>query len=139
MRWGDRFAWAALFFISGFSALIYEILWIRDFSFLLGNSTHTISVVLAAYMAGLALGSFLSARWAPRCRRPLRVYALLEAGIGLCGLGIHALFQSHLKDLGPIGASDPTNPASMALRFMVSFALLLPPTALMGATLPYLA
>jgi len=55
LRWNRKIVLAALFFISGFSALIYEILWIRDFSFLLGNSTYTISVVLAAYMAGLAL------------------------------------------------------------------------------------
>ncbi len=139
MRWFDRVTWAVLFFISGFSALIYEILWIRDFSFLLGNSTYTISVVLAAYMAGLAIGSFLSARWAPGCRNPLWVYSLLEGGIGACGLGIHYLFQSGLKDLGPIGAADPGDPLSMAARFAVSFALLLPPTALMGATLPYLS
>lgn len=138
MRWNRKIVLAALFFISGFSALIYEILWIRDFSFLLGNSTYTISVVLAAYMAGLALGSWLAGPWTSKTVHPVLVYALIEALIGLCGLGVRWFLHSGLSDLGPIAPGELGGVGPLLIRFAVSFVLLLPSTALMGATLPFL-
>jgi len=138
VKWLLAIALAGLFFLSGFSALAYEILWIRDFSYLLGGSTYTLSVVLAAYMAGLAGGSLAAGKWVSRFNRPLLVYALLEAGVGICGLGVRWLLQGGVKDLGPIGVLNNENIGPMLLRFLVSFAILFPPTFLMGATLPFL-
>lgn len=133
-----KFFLSALFFVSGFTALVYEILWIREFSFMLGNSTYTISVVLAAYMAGLAAGSYIAGKYADKAKNPLLVYAALEAGIGFCGLWIYWLFQAGLKSIGPIGAVNQTDILPMIQRFVLAFAMLLPPTAMMGATLPFL-
>ncbi|HVZ79465.1 MAG TPA: fused MFS/spermidine synthase [bacterium] len=138
MKWLVGSFLAFLFFFSGFSALIYETLWIRDFAFLLGSTTYTLSVVLAAYMAGLAMGSLTASRLALGARRPILTYALLEIGVGLCGLGVRWVFQNVLKDLGPIGVLNNENLGPMLTRFLLSFAVLFPSTFLMGATLPFL-
>src|SRR5437763_8202935 len=75
-----------LFFLSGASALIYELVWQRLLNLLFGVSTLSVSAVLAAFMGGLALGGLLFGRLADRTRRPLRLYAWLEAGSALAGL-----------------------------------------------------
>jgi len=129
----------AVFFASGFAGLVYEILWIREFSFVLGNSVYTISTVLAAYMAGLAVGSRLAGRIAGNLARPLLVYSALEASIGVAGFLIYHLFHSVVKDLGPIGVINGATLVPFLQRFGISFAILVVPTALMGATLPLLA
>jgi spermidine synthase len=136
--WHHRAAIGILFFVSGFTALIYEILWIREFAFLLGSSTYTISVVIAAYMAGLAAGSVAAGRIAGGSKNPLLAYAALEAGIGVCGLWIYWLLEHGLRAMGPLGTGSQAGFIPVLLRFVISFAVLLPPTAMMGATLPFL-
>src|SRR5262249_44401251 len=77
-------AWLyGLFFLSGTSALIYEILWQRLLHLVFGVSTLSVSAVLAAFMGGLALGGLLLGGRADRTPAPLRLYALLEAGIAV--------------------------------------------------------
>ncbi len=133
----------ACFFVSGVAALIYETAWTREFSFIFGTSELAVATVLGGYMAGLAIGAALAARWGPRIRRPILAYALLELGIGLAALGVplaitgsrglyRAIFGGglHLADEGGL---------LRALFFLVtSVAILIVPTALMGATLPLL-
>src|SRR5687768_17449132 len=80
-----------LAFLSGIAALVYEVVWTRRLTFVFGASIHAVSAVLAAYMAGLALGSLVVGRRADRPRQPLRVYAALEAGIGIAGLIVPVL------------------------------------------------
>src|SRR5947209_10824973 len=75
-----------LFFLSGASALVYELVWQRLLNLVFGVSTLSVSAVLAAFLTGLALGSFAFGRFADRTTRPLRCYAWLEAGIGAVGL-----------------------------------------------------
>src|SRR5262249_21779009 len=75
-----------LFFLSGVSALIYELVWQRLLNLVFGVSTLSVSAVLAAFMGGLALGGWLCGRLADRTPRPLRCYGLLEVGIGLSAL-----------------------------------------------------
>src|SRR5438105_6355140 len=75
-----------LFFLSGASALIYEVVWQRMLNLVFGVSTLSVSAVLAAFMMGLGLGGFLFGRFADRTTRPLCWYAWLEAGIGGAGL-----------------------------------------------------
>src|SRR5262245_64580770 len=75
-----------LFFLSGASGLIYELVWQRLLNLVFGVSTLSVSAVLAAFMGGLALGGLLFGRLADRSRRPLLLYAVLEAGIGAAGL-----------------------------------------------------
>jgi spermidine synthase len=131
---------AACFFLSGTAALLYEVVWMRLLGLVFGHTVYAVTTVLAAYMGGLALGSLLAGRWADRLRRPLRTYGLLEAAIGAYCLATPWLFRateaaylwlSRSVRPGPVGAG--------LLHFAFAALILLPPTALMGATLPVLS
>ncbi len=93
---------APIFFIAGMAGLIYEVTWVRQFGNLFGNTVHSASLVAAAFMLGLGLGSYGMGVWSDRLaatpRKLLRVYALAEIGIALLALLI-ALFFSHVEDL----------------------------------------
>jgi len=126
-----------LFFLSGFSALVYQVLWMRLLALVFGVTIHAASTVLAAFMAGLALGSATAGRLADRVRRPLVAFAVAEAGVAAAALatpfalaGVEALYVR----LYPV--LDDWPPAVGAVRFVLSFAVLIVPTTLMGATLP---
>lgn len=125
-------------FLSGCAALIYEILWTRQFTLVLGNTTASISTVVGAFMAGLALGSAAIGRWADRWRRHLAAYAVLEAAIGVSALGILA-GVSWLDRIYPHLEASTAEASLLALwRFGLVFGLLLVPTSLMGGTFPVL-
>jgi spermidine synthase len=129
-----------LFLASGATSLIYETLWARQLYLVFGTSQLAICTVLAAFMAGLALGGFAAARWAGRVARPLMAYALLEAFIGAYAL----LFPFMLKLVSPVHlafwrALEPGPALYGAFQFLLLGTLLLAPTACMGATLPLLA
>jgi len=134
----------ACFFLSGFAALLYQTAWTRELGFVFGTSELAVAAVLAAYMGGLALGAAAAARFAPRLRRPVLAYGALELAIALSALSvpagirwIHALYVAWMG-----GASElPETGASATALFQLgtAFAVLLPPTAFMGATLPLLA
>ena len=127
-----------VFAVSGFAGLVYEILWIRDFAFVLGNTVQTVSIVLAAYMTGLAAGSWAAGRLAGRIARPLAAYAVLEVATGLAGIAVYYSFSLWIRGLGVAATgSEAILPAALG-RFALSFAVLFPPTFLMGATLPML-
>jgi len=79
-------ALAVLLIFSGFSALVYQILWLRLLSLVFGVTVHAASAVLASFMAGLALGSFAAGRLADRVVNPLRWFAAAEAGVALSAL-----------------------------------------------------
>ncbi len=134
----------ACFFLSGFAALLYQTAWTRELSFVFGTSELAVAAVLAAYMGGLALGAAAAARYAARLRRPVLAYGVLELGIAVSALsvpaGIRLINGIYVGLLG--GASElPREGASPAALFQLgaAFAVLLPPTAFMGATLPLLA
>jgi spermidine synthase len=130
------------FFLSGLAALIYQTAWTRLFAFVFGTSELAVATVLAAYMGGLAAGAAVATRFVGRVRRPVLVYGLLELGIALSALavplamrGATALYGALFRnaELGEAGGL-----ASALFYLLVSFAILLVPTALMGATLPLL-
>ena len=132
------------FFLSGFAALLYETVWAREFAFLFGTSELAVVSVLAAYMGGLAAGAAAAAHWVTRIRRPVLVYGLLELGIALSALAvpwaIRAAMWLQVALAG--GQSAPPDQASVAgaiFYLACSFAILIVPTGLMGATLPLLA
>lgn len=96
-----------IFFLSGVSALIFETLWFRLAGLSLGNSVWSVSLVLAAFMAGIAVGNAAISRLGSRFSRPLRVYAALELAIGITGAAV-VLGLPHLPGLlGPRGACRP--------------------------------
>ncbi|PWU11013.1 MAG: SAM-dependent methyltransferase [Terriglobia bacterium] len=125
-----------LFAGSGCAALIYEIVWFQLLQLVIGSSAVSLGLLLAAYMGGLCGGSLLLPRFVSLRHHPVRVYALLEAGIG--GLGLLALFTVPLAGrmyiLGPAQGLG-----GLILRGLVAAVCLLPPTLLMGASLPALA
>lgn len=122
-----------LFAGSGCAALIYEIVWFQLLQLAIGSSAVSLGLLLAAYMGGLCAGSALFARFVHGRENPLRVYALLELGIGI--FGVIALFAVPL--VGRIYAAGATTGlVGMVLRGLVAAVCLLPPTVLMGASLP---
>ena len=127
-----------LFLLSGFSGLVYELVWIRLLSHLLGGTTFAISTVLAAFMGGLALGSFYFGRRIDANPQPLRLYAWLELGI-VVGGGLVPVLIHLLQPLYVAAAHTLPGPALGLLRVLVAMLLILPPTILMGGTLPVLS
>ncbi len=125
-----------LFFGSGCAALIYEIVWFQLLQLVVGSSAVSLGVLLGTFMGGMCLGSLALARLVSARLHPLRVYALLELGIGI--LGIAALFVvPYVARVYLAGAEHGL--AGILLRGAIGAVCLLPPTLLMGATLPAIA
>ena len=122
-----------LFAGSGCSALIYEIVWYQLLQLVIGSTAISLGVLLATFMGGLCLGSLLWPRLVSGRQHPLRLYAWIELGIGVCGLV--ALFGMPLIDRIYISAVGHGLPAVL-IRALVCAACLMPPTMLMGASLP---
>ena len=127
-------------FLSGASALIFETLWFRLAGLSLGNSVWSVSLVLAAFMAGIAIGNAVIARRGNRLPRPLLVYALLEGAIGLAGITVVLALPLLPGLLGPaLGAFTDVPWLLNFLRLSFAFGVLLIPATAMGATLPVMA
>ena len=123
-----------LFAGSGCSALIYEIVWYQLLQLVIGSTAVSLGVLLAVFMGGLCLGSLALPRIAvARQQHPLRLYGLVELGIGACGILV--LFGMPLVD-GVYAAAVGHGFPAVLLRAVVCAACLLPPTLLMGASLP---
>src|SRR6059036_3233738 len=121
---------------SGCAALIYEIVWFQLLQLVIGSSAVSLGLLLGAYMGGLCAGSALLPRAISREYQPLRVYAVLEMGIGLLGLAV--LFGLPL--IGRIYVTTATQGlAGLVERGIIAALCLLPPTVLMGASLPAVA
>src|SRR2546429_7779113 len=122
------------FFIgSGCAALIYEIVWFQLLELVIGSSAVSLGVLLGTFMGGMCLGSILLPRVISARYHPLRVYASLELGIGLIGLLV--LFGMPLVS-GLYTAWAGSGLVGILIRGVVAGLCLLPPTILMGATLP---
>src|SRR5439155_4101154 len=118
---------------SGCAALIYEIVWFQLLQLVIGSSAVSLGLLLAAYMGGLCLGSALLPRIVSRNYHPLRVYAVLELGIGVLGLAV--LFGLPL--IGRMYVATATQGViGLVERGIIAALCLLPPTVLMGASLP---
>src|SRR5437762_3261859 len=122
-----------LFVGSGCAALIYEIVWFQLLQLVIGSSSISLGILLGTFMGGMCLGSLLLPRVIPPRRHPLRVYALLELGIGALGLLI--LVSMPLVG-GVYTAWAGEGTAGIVFRAAIAGICLLPPTMLMGATLP---
>ena len=109
-----------LFIGSGCAALIYEIVWFQILELVIGSSSIALGVLLSTFMGGMCAGSLLAPRLISRTHHPLRVYAMLELGIAVLALLI-------LVGVPAVGH---------AYAGMLAAICLVPPTLLMGATLP---
>jgi spermidine synthase len=118
---------------SGCAALIYEIVWFQLLEFVIGSTAISLAVLLGTFMGGMCLGSLALPRWVGAGRHPLRVYAWLELGIGAMGfavfLGMPAIARLFADATGH-------GPGGIFVRGAICALCLLPPTVLMGATLP---
>ena len=126
----------ALFVGSGCAALIYEVVWFQLLQMVIGSSAVSLGVLLGTYMGGMCLGSFLLPRVVPARRHPFRVYAAIELGIGICGIVV--LFGVPFLDRLYPAIAIP-GAGGVLLRGVISAMCLLPPTLLMGASLPAMA
>lgn len=136
----DRFLILTLFFFSGLSALVYEVAWSRSLLVIFGNTVSATSIVLAAYMAGLAAGSYFIGRWIDKKKQLLLYYGFFEIAIGIAAFllpwgftaveEIYFFFSRSLSQFGLI---------FIIIRFILIFLILMIPTTLMGATLPILS
>ncbi len=129
----------ACLFVSGATALVYEVVWLRMLGLVFGHTVYAITAVLAAFMGGLGLGAYVFGRHAASCSDPLRTYGIVEVAIGVyCALSpglfwiaSHVYMRLHVT----LTAAYAT---FSLVQFALVFAVLLLPTALMGATLPLL-
>lgn len=129
-----------IFLLSGAASLIYQVVWTRELMLTFGSTVFAVSAVLTAFMAGLALGSWVISRWADRIRDRLRLYGLMEIGVG-----VYALFFPLLLDAASSVYEGLYHSFGLGffpltvVKFVLSLLLLIIPTFLMGGTLPVLS
>jgi spermidine synthase len=122
-----------LFVLSGCAALVYEVVWFQLLQLVIGSSAVSLAVLLGTFMGGMCLGSFLLPRYVSAREHPLRLYGYLELGIGAFGLLI--LFGMPLLS-SVYTAWGGSGVVGLVFRAVAASICLLPPTILMGATLP---
>lgn len=119
---------------------MYEVVWARMMTHVFGTTATAVGTIIAAFMSGLAVGSWLLGKTADRSPNPLRLYAYLEIGVGLAALGAHLILDRltpvYLAVYEMFGRSDL---ALGLARFILVFCVVMVPTMLMGATLPVLS
>ncbi|MBI1387032.1 MAG: tetratricopeptide repeat protein [bacterium] len=127
-----------LFTITGGTSLIFQVTWNRDLTLIFGGTRPAVSVILSAFMTGLALGAWY---WGRRCetvQRPLRLYGLLELGVAFFALcfpvALRCVDGAYINAARALG----DGPALQFVRIGFAFCLLLIPTTFMGGTLPVL-
>ncbi|MCX6539487.1 MAG: fused MFS/spermidine synthase [Acidobacteria bacterium] len=125
-----------LFVASGCAALVYEVVWFQLLQLVIGSSSVSLAVLLGTFMGGLCLGSFTFSRFVSAKHHPMQVYAVLELGIGAIGLLV--LFGMPLVS-GVYTSWAGSGVWGLILRGLAAGICLLPPTVLMGATLPALS
>jgi len=126
-----------IFGFSGLTALVYEIVWIRPLSLVFGTTIYAVSIIIAAFLSGLALGSWIAGRFSDKVEKPLKIYGFIEVGIGLYGLMLISLFSALPGIyLGLYQSTFPNLGVFYVLQFILAFVIILIPTTLMGATLP---
>ena len=130
-------ALALLFILSGAAGLIYESVWARYISLLVGHSAYAQVIVLVMFLGGMAIGSLVVGKWSERIRSPLLWYAIVEAAVGLIAIAFHPAFVAstgfaydHL--LPRLSAGAPVTAATWTLAAL----LILPQSILLGATFP---
>jgi len=136
--WSRASLIGGLFFFSGLAALIYQVVWMRHLSLFFGSDVYAAAVTLSVFMGGLSLGSWLAERFVSRVKRPLLGYGLIEIAIGLYAFAFHALLRSFTPLLESVYRTyfDSAPATYQFTRIAIAALVLVPPTTLMGATLP---
>jgi len=142
MAWTvDRRLFAAAIFISGFSALVYQLIWVRLLGLVFGVSSFAVATVAGVFLLGLGLGSYFFGKWSERSANPLRLYMYVEVCIAVASLASYiviehlpvyrVLYEAAYNNLGLYGMS--------VVRLLLSVLVLLPPVFFIGGTMPLLS
>ncbi len=126
-----------IFGISGMTALIYEMIWIRPLSLVFGTTVYAVSIIVASFILGLAIGSWIAGRFTDRLQNPLKYFALIQIAVGFFGillLPIFALMPNAYLDLYHL--TYPNQSIFMFTQIFMSMAMITIPATLMGTTLP---
>jgi spermidine synthase len=128
-----------VFFLSGLSALVYQLLWMRHLGFIFGNTVYASATVLTAFMGGLAIGSHLFGRISEKMRNPIRGFAFLEIAVAAYALAMPWMFEL-IKVVYMLAFRHVSENMVFltALRFVLASLILVIPTICMGGTLPVL-
>ncbi len=129
----------AVFVLSGAAGLIYESIWARYLGLFVGHSAYAQLIVLAVFLGGMAAGAALTARWAERIARPLWWYAIIEAIVGVVGLGFHEIFQAATGLAYVAVLPGLPAPVALAAKWGIAALLILPQSVLLGATFPLMS
>lgn len=130
----------ALFFFSGVAGLVYQVLWLRRLSLVFGVTVYAASTVLAAFMAGLAIGSLLAGRVLRRRVSALQAFGVAEVLVGVTGLASPWLLDAASALYQQVHRAAPESLGWLTVaRLVCSFVILVIPTAMMGMTLPLLS
>ena len=139
MAWklSNRLFYAAIF-LSGFSALVYQLIWVRLLGLVFGVSSFAVATVVAVFLLGLGLGSYFFGKWSEKTGDPLKMYMYVEAGIAVTSLASYLiidllpvyryLYEFAYNNLDFYGLS--------LVRLLLSVLVLLPPVFLIGGTIP---
>ncbi len=142
MAWtlSNRKFYAAIV-ISGFSALVYQLIWVRMLGLVFGVSSFAVATVVAVFLLGLGLGSYFFGKWSERTENPLRIYMYVELCIAIASIASYLvidylpvyrlLYESAYNNLDLYGMS--------VVRLLLSIAVLLPPVFFIGGTMPLIA
>lgn len=129
-----------IFAVSGFSGLIYESIWSHYLKLFLGHAAYAQSLVIAIFMGGMAVGSWLSSRYSPRWKNVLLAYAITEGAIGLLAVIFHDTFVQFLSlAYGSIIPALGFTPAVTSFKWVASALLILPQSVLLGMTFPLMS
>ena len=128
-----------IYFASGACSLIDEVVWVRLLKLTLGNTVYATSIVVSVFMAGLAIGALIMARFADRLKKRLQLYALLEILITISALSLPwALKIADNIYVWLYRSFHPSHPQLLTVQVVISAAIILVPSMLMGSTLPLL-
>lgn len=125
-----------VFALSNMAALIYQISWTKNLSYVFGTSVYAIGTVLACFMAGLAFGSFVFGKCADRSTNPVRLFAYVEMALGLYALLLIQLFTLLPQPYSLLHRIFEGSPIMNLMLFAFSFNVLIIPTSLIGGTFP---
>lgn len=118
------------------SALIYEVVWGRELTYVFGTSVYAVSTVLTSFMSGLAIGSYIFGRLADRTKNPEKLFARLEIGLGVYGLITIYLFEIVSLPYGDLHRAFQGGLLFNYIEFLMAFFILIIPTTFMGGTFP---
>lgn len=125
-----------LVFLSGFAGLIYQVLWMKQLGLLFGSTSQAAAVTLAAFFAGLAVGSWFWGGRSARLKNPLRLYVWLEVGIAVTALLYFGILDLFYQIFPMLYQRVDSQPLLLLVKFALAVLLIFPPAFFMGGTIP---